>query len=100
MQEMNQIPERWYSTKEMCAYLGVTRDTLLTWINEKGMPAHKVAVAGSISPARLTSGLRVERQLNNIWVKQLLISSVNLFQYRAIQPLTALFLQLLALFHL
>ena len=39
MQEMNQIPERWYSTKEMCAYLGVTRDTLLTWINEKGMPA-------------------------------------------------------------
>ena len=26
MQEMNQIPERWYSTKEMCAYLGVTRD--------------------------------------------------------------------------
>ena len=37
MQEMNQIPERWYSTKEMCAYLGVTRDTLLTWINEKGI---------------------------------------------------------------
>ena len=31
MQEINQIPERWYSTKEMCAYLGVTRDTLLTY---------------------------------------------------------------------
>ena len=36
------MPERWFSTKEMCAYLGVTRDTLLTWINEKGMSAHKV----------------------------------------------------------
>ena len=28
--------------KEMCEYLGVSRDTLLTWINEKGMPASKV----------------------------------------------------------
>ena len=42
MQEINQIPERWYSTKEMCVYLGVTRDTLLAWINEKGLPAHRV----------------------------------------------------------
>ena len=31
MQDMNQMPERWFSTKEMCAYLGVTRDTLLTY---------------------------------------------------------------------
>ena len=44
MHEMNQIPERWYSTKEMCAYLGVTRDTLLTWISEKGMPAHNYQI--------------------------------------------------------
>lgn len=42
MQEMNLIPERWFSVKETCAYLGVTRDTLLAWINEKDMPAHKV----------------------------------------------------------
>lgn len=32
----------WCSTKEMCEYLGVSRDTLLTWINEKKMPASKV----------------------------------------------------------
>ena len=42
MQENMQTPERWYSTKEMCEYLGVSRDSLLTWINEKDMPAHKV----------------------------------------------------------
>lgn len=42
MQELKNIPERWYSTKEICAYLGVSRDTLLVWINEKDMPASKV----------------------------------------------------------
>ena len=42
MQEIKNTPERWCSTKEMCEYLGVSRDTLLTWINEKKMPASKV----------------------------------------------------------
>lgn len=42
MQDLKSISERWYSTKEICAYLGVSRDTLLVWINEKGMPASKV----------------------------------------------------------
>ena len=42
MQETKNMPERWCSTKEMCEYLGVSRDTLLTWINEKNMPASKV----------------------------------------------------------
>ena len=51
MQDMNQMPERWFSTKEMCAYLGVTRDTLLTWINEKGMPAHKVGRGWKYKPS-------------------------------------------------
>ena len=53
MQEMNQIPERWYSTKEMCAYLGVTRDTLLAWINDKGMPAHKVGRGWKYKPSEV-----------------------------------------------
>ena len=42
MQETKNIPERWYSTKEVCEHLGVSRDTLLVWINEKGLPASKV----------------------------------------------------------
>ena len=35
------VTERWYSTKEICKYLGISRDTLLTWIDQKGLPGHK-----------------------------------------------------------
>ena len=38
----NEMPDRWYSTKEICAYLGISRDTMLVWIATKNMPAHKV----------------------------------------------------------
>ena len=34
--------ERWVSTKEICEHLGVGRDSLMLWINEKELPAHKV----------------------------------------------------------
>ena len=36
------LSDRWYSTKDICAYLGISRDTLLVWIATKNMPAHKV----------------------------------------------------------
>lgn len=42
MQEMKYISDCWYSNKEICAYLGVSRDTLLVWSNEKDMPASEV----------------------------------------------------------
>ena len=32
----------WCSTKEICAYLGTSRDTLLVWIATKNILAHKV----------------------------------------------------------
>ena len=53
MQENNQIPDRWYSTKEICAYLGVSRDTLLTWIADKGLPAHKVGRNWKFKPSEV-----------------------------------------------
>lgn len=39
---MTTQPERWYSLKEIMDHLGVSRDTILTWINKKNMPASKM----------------------------------------------------------
>lgn len=34
--------ERWVSMRDITAYLGVNRDTILKWIANRGMPAVKV----------------------------------------------------------
>lgn len=34
--------DRWMSVDEICEYLGVSRDTIYKWIEQKGMPAHRV----------------------------------------------------------
>jgi excisionase family DNA binding protein len=39
---MGEKAEKWLSMNEITEHLGVSRDTVLTWINEKKMPAHKI----------------------------------------------------------
>ena len=58
MQEINQIIERWYSTKEICAYLGISRDTLLVWIANKNMPAHKVGRGWKYKPSEVDEWIK------------------------------------------
>jgi excisionase family DNA binding protein len=36
------MEDRWLSIDEIGAYLGIKRDTVYKWINEKSMPAHKI----------------------------------------------------------
>lgn len=35
------MEDRWLSVDEICAHLGVSRDTVYKWIEQKGMPAHR-----------------------------------------------------------
>lgn len=39
---MNSKIERWCSMKEITEYLGVSRDTVLNWIEKRNMPAAKI----------------------------------------------------------
>lgn len=36
------MDDRWLSVDEICAYLGVSRDTIYAWIANKAMPAQRV----------------------------------------------------------
>lgn len=36
------MTEPWLSADDIAAHLGVTKDTVYTWIAEKHMPAHKI----------------------------------------------------------
>ena len=36
------MSDRWLSVEEIAEHLGVSKDTVYTWISKKRMPAHKV----------------------------------------------------------
>ena len=39
---MTDFEDRYYSMPEICKYLGISSDSALKWIANKGMPAYKV----------------------------------------------------------
>ena len=36
------MEDRWLAVEEIAQYLGISKDTVYTWINKKKMPAHKI----------------------------------------------------------
>jgi len=36
------MDDRWLSVDEIATYLGVSKDTVYTWVTSKEMPGHKV----------------------------------------------------------
>ena len=36
------MEDRWLSVDEIAAYLGIKRDTVYRWTNERNMPGHKI----------------------------------------------------------
>lgn len=39
---MAEFEDRWLSVGDICAYLGVSNDTVYRWIEKHGMPASRV----------------------------------------------------------
>lgn len=39
---MNEMNDRWLSVKEICAYMGVSSDTVYRWIETHEMPVHRM----------------------------------------------------------
>lgn len=38
----NDLEDRWVSVEQIAEYLGVVRDSIYRWIENRGLPAHKV----------------------------------------------------------
>ena len=58
MSDKIEMTDRWYSAKEICAYLGISRDTMLAWITKKNMPAHKVGRNWMFKPSEVDEWIK------------------------------------------
>lgn len=36
------MDDRWLSVREIAEYLGISKDTVYTWIANKGLPGHRI----------------------------------------------------------
>ena len=52
------MPEPWLSTDDIATQLGVTKDTVYTWIAEMGMPIHKVGRVWKFQSAEVDRWVR------------------------------------------
>lgn len=55
------MEDRWLSVDEIGTYIGVKRDTVYKWINEKAMPAHRIGRLWKFKKMRLKAGGAVNR---------------------------------------
>lgn len=40
--EIDVMSDRWLSVEEIAEYLGVSKDTVYTWISKRNMPVHRI----------------------------------------------------------
>ena len=58
---MNRSAERWYSMNEIAEHLGISRDTVLSWIKDKNMPAHKIGRLWKFKVSEVDEWIRADR---------------------------------------
>lgn len=58
--------ERWLSMKEISEYLGISRDTALSWIEKRGMPGVKVGRIWKFKISEVDSWMRSENSFKSI----------------------------------
>lgn len=69
---MTDFKDRYYSMPEICKYLGISRDSALKWIANKGMPAHKVGKKWKFKLSEIDAWVnsgQAEEKLWNILMK-------------------------------
>jgi excisionase family DNA binding protein len=52
------MDERWLSLAEIAAYLGVSKDSVYRWLDQRRMPAHKVGRQWKFKAAEVDSWVR------------------------------------------
>ncbi|OUS94585.1 helix-turn-helix domain-containing protein [Rhodococcus sp. NCIMB 12038] len=52
------MTEPWLSADDIAAHLGVTKDTVYSWIAEKAMPAHKIGRLWKFQASEIDSWVR------------------------------------------
>ena len=69
-ENMAEINEKWSSLEETAEYLGVTKDTIRSWIKKTDIPAHKVGRLWKFKFSEVDewvksgkSALQIERQI-------------------------------------
>lgn len=53
--------EKWLSMKEICKHLGVSRDTVIKWVNEKGMPGTQIGRLWKFDPDEVDEWMKSNR---------------------------------------
>ena len=54
--------DRWYSLTEIKEYLGISRDSVLNWIAEKNMPAHKIGRLWKFKISEVDEWVRADKE--------------------------------------
>ncbi|MEW2006701.1 helix-turn-helix domain-containing protein [Microbacterium sp. MMO-113] len=52
------MTEAWLSVEDIAQHLGVSKDTVYTWVANKGMPAHKVGRLWKFQPSEIDDWVR------------------------------------------